>query len=71
MSYERELSSCNTVVIKNQSGKLFNSVYSRNTKVRVSLPLKIHSDAGARPPESCIFGQFLNLAAVLGMTTFP
>lgn len=24
------------------------------------------SDAGARPPESCIFGQFLNMAAVIG-----
>lgn len=29
--------------------------------------LFLFSDAGSRAPESCIFGQFLNMAAVIGI----
>lgn len=28
------------------------------------------SDTGTLPPESCVFGQFLNIAAVLSMNIF-
>ena len=49
---------------------LFTPLFIKITRNIFILHFLNFSDAGARPPQSCIFGQFLNISAVIGMKYF-